>query len=127
MLAKALGGSILTAHFSQTLKAFEAEDKRAHRGRVVGEVDIDRFEEIMDSCSFEWRHAFDEQHMHRIVATTKELPTCEEGLVAPGGALRYRTWLAAAAATAVCGGEGRREFADYADWITRHGCVGIMK
>lgn len=119
MLSKGLAGvdGAVSAHFTQTLAAFESEDRSAHNGILRGYVQLDQLAKITNMAGHEWKTGFDEQEMQRIVLATLELPQSPGGLVTPDGRLKYRQWLAIATVAMLCGG---RELVDYADWVARN-------
>lgn len=116
MLAKALGGSFNT-QFADTLEAFEAEDRAAHRGSLKGRIKIDRLPMILDAAAHEWRVAWNEWELRNIIGTTLTLPASEKGLLTAGGYLHYRQWLAVTSVTLLC---GEQKLAVYAEWLEHH-------
>lgn len=120
MLTKGLAGAdgAISAHFAETLAAFEREDLRAHRGSLLGHVETDQLTKITNAARHEWKVGFDEKDMQRIISATLELPQTPGGLVTPDGKLKYKQWLAIATVAMLCGG---RELAEYADWVACHG------
>lgn len=109
MLAKALGGGVVSGVFPETLAACEAEDRKS-----AGEVDLSKLKAIVEAHMGEWRAALEQEDVHRLVAEALELSPTDRGIVCSTGRLRYRVFLAVAAVAAVC---GSRPLSDYAQWI----------